>query len=369
MLWIRLFCVIFFILNYMISFYYAGVVCMNDNDIAPLNDHSTLMVYSDQHAQKHPVRTPADWERRRKQIVANMQLVMGPLPNRRQIVPLDMRVEAEEQLPAFIRKKITFVSEPGDRVPAYLLIPKGLKGKAPAILCLHQTTAVGKAEPAGVAGDPSLHYAAHLAARGYVTLAPDYPNFGEYPFDPYAHGYASATMKGIWNHMRAIDLLQSLPEVDSRRIGSIGHSLGGHNTLFLGVFDKRVRVMVSNCGFNSFRKYYGGDLTGWSHKGYMPRIAEIYGKDPHRMPFDFPEVVGALAPRPFLAIAPLHDSNFEVSGVKDCIAAAEPVYKLLGASDRLAAHYPDCAHDFPETSRDLAYAWFDRWLQHKPTSR
>ena len=85
-------------------------------------------------------------------------------------------------------------------------------------------------------------------------------------------------MKGIWNHTRAVDLLQSLPEVDAERIGCIGHSLGGHNTIFVGVFDTRLKVLVSSCGFNSFFKYYGGDLTGWSHKGYMPRIAEVYEK-------------------------------------------------------------------------------------------
>ena len=87
------------------------------------------------------------------------------------------------------------------------------------MLCLHQTTKIGKGEPAGVGGNSNLHYAAELAARGYVTLAPDYPNFGDYSFDPYAHGYESATMKGIWNHMRAVDLLQSLSEVDPQRIG------------------------------------------------------------------------------------------------------------------------------------------------------
>lgn len=324
------------------------------------------MVTYDRNGQVRPVTTAADWARRRKHVLANMQAVMGPLPERKNLVPLDMRVAGEEWLPEFTRKKITFVSEPGDRVPAYLLIPHNLTRKAPAILCLHQTISVGKAEPAGVDGEPSLHYAAHLAARGYVTLAPDYPNFGDYRFDPYTHGYASATMKGIWNHMRAVDLLQSLPEVDGRRIGCIGHSLGGHNTLFLGAFDRWVKAMVSNCGFNSFPKYYNGDLTGWSHKGYMPRIAELYGKDARRMPFDFPEVVGALAPRPFLAIAPVRDDNFEVSGVKDCIAAAEPVYKLLGAPAKLASYYPDCAHEFPEASRNVAYAWFDRWLRHKP---
>ena len=185
------------------------------------------------------------------------------------------------------------------------------------MLCLHQTTRIGKGEPAGLGGKPDLQYARELAERGYVTLAPDYPNFGDYHVDAYAMGYASTTMKGIWNHMRAVDLLRSLPEVDGKRIGVIGHSLGGHNSLFLAAFDTRIRAIVTSCGFNSFAKYMKGDLTGWSHKGYMPRIASEYGKDPARMPFDFPGVLAALAPRPVFINAPLNDANFEVSGVRD----------------------------------------------------
>ena len=207
-----------------------------------------------------------------------------------------------------------------------------------------------------------------LAQRGYVTLAPDYPNFGEYRFDPYRHGYASATMKGIWNHVRAVDLLQSLPQVVAGRIGCIGHSLGGHNTLFVASFDDRIGAMVTSCGFNTFAKHRGGDITAWSHKGYMPRIAEVYGNDPAKMPFDFPEVLAALAARPVFINAPLRDApDFEVSGVKDCVDVALPVYtKIFNAGDRLVAVHPDAGHEFPEAIRKLAYEFLDRWLKRDP---
>src|SRR5882724_7489545 len=205
------------------------------------------------------VRTPAEWARRRARILENMQQVMGPLPRGTRLKP-EVIVLEETRLPKFVRRKITYLSEKQDRVSAYLFIPSPLipsphEGKLPAMLCLHQTTRIGKAEPAGLGGNSNLAYAAELAERGYVTLAPDYPNFGDYVFDPYANGYASATMKGIWNHLRAVDLLASLPEVDSARIGSIGHSLGGHNALFEAVFDERIAAVVSSCGFTSFSKY------------------------------------------------------------------------------------------------------------------
>lgn len=339
-------------------------------------DKTTLLVYRDATGAEHPVRTADDWAKRREHILVNMQEVMGPLRDVSRKVPLDVQVTEEVREATYTRKKLTFAAEKGDRVPAYLLIPhsrplsprgrgRQVRGHLPAVLCLHQTTKFGKAEPAGFGTQTNLHYAKHLAERGYVTLAPDYPNFGDYRFDPYQNGYASATMKGIWNHMRAVDLLESLPEVDPQRIGVIGHSLGGHNSLFVAVFDSRIKCVVSNCGFCSFPRYYGGNLAGWSHNGYMPRIRTIYQLKPERMPFDFTEVVAALAPRPFLAVAPLKDDNFNVEGVKECIGAATPVYELLGAREKLTAHYPDCGHDFPPEARQVAYEWIDRWLKSK----
>jgi dienelactone hydrolase len=326
-------------------------------------DKARLLVYRDADGQKHPVRTAEDWARRRAHILAHMQEVMGPLPDASRKVPLDVQVSEEVKTEHHVRKKLTFAAEKDDRVPAYLLVPIGRKGKLPAVLCLHQTVRIGKSEPAGLGDRPNLQYAVHLAERGYVTLAPDYPNFGEYKFDPFTHGYQSGSMKAVWNNMRAIDLLQSLPEVDPERIGCIGHSLGGHNTMFTAAFDTRIKSLVSNCGFTSFPKYYGGNLRGWSSATYMPRIATVYDFKPEKMPFDFPEVVAAFAPRAFLASSPIHDDNFEVSGVRDCIAAAKPVYELLGAKDKLAANYPDCKHDFPPEVRKVAYDWLDRWLK------
>jgi dienelactone hydrolase len=327
---------------------------------------TNLLTYADVNGTIQPVKTPMDWTMRREQILARMQLVMGSPPDASKRVPLDLQIDDTVQLAKFKRMRVSFAAEPGDRVSAYLLIPNDLQQKVAGVLCLHQTTENGKGEPAGIGGSRNLQYALELAERGYVTLAPDYPNFGGYLCDPYKQGYVSATMKGIWNHMRAVDLLQALAEVDPDRIGCIGHSLGGHNTLFLAAFDARVKAMVSSCGFNSFFKYSGGNLTGWSHRGYMPRIADVYGCDPKRMPFDFPEIVAALAPRPLFVNAPMNDSNFELSGVVDCVTAARPVYELLGAKDGLVAVHPAGGHDFEPEVREAAYRFLDAALKHEP---
>jgi dienelactone hydrolase len=308
------------------------------------------------------VRDKEDWRKLRDRVLAGMREVMGPLPDSPQGSP-EIAILEETSFPGFTRKKVTFASGDGDLVPAYLFVPRKEKSRRPAALCLHQTTAIGKAEPAGLGGKPNLHYALELAERGFVTLAPDYPGFGDYKIDAYAMGYVSATMKGIRNHRRAVDLLVSMPEVDARRIGVIGHSLGGHNSLFLAAFDPRAAAVVTSCGFTSFAKYYGGNLTGWSHKGYMPRIASVYDKSPEKMPFDFPGILQALAPRPVFINAPLHDANFEVSGVDDCVKAAEPIYSgVFHAKGALQVAHPDCAHDFPPDIRTSAYDFLARSL-------
>ena len=333
-------------------------------DAAPSfsQDKTSLMVYRDADGAAHPVKTAADWETRRARILDNVRLVMGPLPDASRKVPLDMRVLDEVDCGAFVRKHITFAVEAGDRLPAYLFVPKGNPGKMAALVCPHPRYNDGKAAPSGLGVPAQPPYACELAARGYVTLAPDYPGFGEY-VDAlpalYKHGYASATAKGVWNHMRCIDLLQGLAYVDPGRIGCIGHSLGGLNTLFLGMFDPRVKVMAVSCGFTSFPKYRKGDLSVWACDRYMPRVESVYGKDPARMPFDFGEVLGVLAPRTVFISAPQRDEVFEMSGVDDCVKAARPVFALYGAEDRLSVEHPEAGHAFPSETRQRAYACID----------
>ena len=354
-------------------------------------DKTNLLVYLDSEGKEHPVKTPAEWEQRREHILLGMQLVMGPVPEHWRNLPLEPQVREEVETPRYVRKKVSFRAEPEDRVTAYLLVPKERKeqreqreqidsnapegprepkGKFPAVLCLHQTTDIGKDEPAGFGSNPDLRYAVELAERGYVTLAPDYWTFGEYrgkKYDPYDHGYVSGTMKGIWNHIRSVDYLSSLREVDAGRIGCIGHSLGGHNTLWLGAFEPRVKAMVSSCGFCTLAayaasRYGGGDLKNYAQRRYLPRVAEVYGNDPKKMPWEFTEVLGALAPRPVFVNAPLKDENFVVEGVRECIRAALPVYQLYGAKDSLKAVYPDAGHAFSPEVRRQAYEFLDRAL-------
>ena len=325
-------------------------------------DRFDLLRVTGPNGKSRAAKKPAEWELRRQHIAASLERVMGAFPNPAKRVALDVKVLEEVRLEGgLLRRKLSFQSDATDRVAAYLFLPEAsAKAKLPAVLCLHQTTKLGKAESAGIVDNPK-QYALHLAQRGFVTLAPDYPSFGDskYDFDP-RHGYASGTMKAIWDNVRAVDYLESLSEVDASRIGVIGHSLGGHNAMFTAVFEPRLRVVVSSCGFTTFRK---DDLPSWTGKVYMPRLASEFGSDAARVPFDFPEVVAALAPRPFLTCSAEGDTDFDASGVREVLTAARKVYALHGKARDLAGYYPKAPHSFPEDARAVAYEFLDRHLR------
>jgi hypothetical protein len=133
--------------------------------------------------------------------------------------------------------------------------------------------------------------------------------------------------------------------------------------MFVAAFDPRLKAIVSSCGWTPFHDYYAGKLAGWTSDRYMPRIREQYGNDPDRVPFDFPEVVAALAPRPFFSNSPLRDSNFDAAGVRRAADEARKVYDLFGAGDHLVLRQPDSMHDFPPAERAAAYQMLDAALR------
>lgn len=330
-----------------------------------------LLVYRDRHDAMRTVRSRADWRRRRLEIVAGMAAVMGPLPGRDQRVPLEPNVASEVDCGSYVRRLVTYASEPGCRTPAYLLVPKHLRIpglRARAVLCPHPTDfQAGHGVVVGLGNTRYPPYAAELAERGFVTLAPAYPLLADYQPDVQALGYASGTMKAIWDNMRGIDLLESLPFVTRGGVAAVGHSLGGHNSVFTAVFDERIKVVVSSCGLDLFTDYYGGNPgvwkpeRGWCQLRYMPRLLD-YASRLEDIPFDFAELIGALAPRVCFLAAPLKDTNFKWQSVDRIAAAARPVYALFKQPDNLVVAHPDCEHDFPREMREQAYELIDRHL-------
>ena len=360
----------------------GGFAAEEDSSRLP---RTNLMVFRDAAGWLKPVANAADWQRRRGEILAGMQQIMGALPGAEKRCPLDVKVEEEVDCGDYTRQLISYASEPGSRVPAYLLVPKAGsvgarsgsaenpstrrvgdrraedKRRFPAVLALHQTHSAGQKVVVGLGSSTNDEYGVALVKRGFVVLAPPYTMLANYWPDLRALGYRSGTMKSIWDNIRGLDLLASLPFVQTNRgFGAIGHSLGGHNGVYTAVFDERISVVVSSCGLDSFVDYYDGDPKnwqperGWCQLRYMPALTNYAGRLA-QIPFDFPELVGALAPRSCFINSPLGDSNFRWRSVDEISKAARPVYELYSKPQNLIVEHPDCGHLFPPEMREKAY--------------
>jgi dienelactone hydrolase len=329
----------------------------------------------------------AEWGARRESIERVLMAFLGTPPKAKP--PLAPRVLEEADLGSYTRRSLTFQSEPGEQVPAYLLVPKNIRGRLPAVLCPHQTTQAGKKEPVGLAGDPTLHTALHLVERGYVTLTWDALCFGE-RHDPASGHYGDAIPfyrrhpgwsllgKMVWDASRAVDYLETLDFVDPSRVGSVGHSHGGITTLFAMALDPRVKAGASNCGFDTFR--IDGNTWRWSHAtALIPRLG-FYVSGPYvnmdfyravpdsevvATPFDMHEVLALAAPRALFLSTSDADFVFPNGGwsARQSLARVEPVYRLLNAPERIGSHFFRGGHNFPPEASARAYEWLDRWLR------
>jgi dienelactone hydrolase len=316
----------------------------------------------------------------RKQILAAWRDLLGP--SNRNPGPLRARTLEITNFAACTRAKVEYEGDPGEPIRAWLFIPKNLNGKAPAVICLHQTVPEGKDQAAGLTTSPELAFGPLLAQRGYVTLCPDAICFGErYQVGGnfYCHYgdavriYQGNAGRSILSKMaddtsRAVDYLCSLPQVDKKRIGSIGHSHGGYGTLFGMAFDDRIKVGVVSCGFTSFRS----DPTPerWYRRtALIPRLGTFEGhmKD---TPVDFHHLFAAISPRPLFISAAMKDRIFpgvgDVNWIRKDVSA---VYSREKVPDAFQLYAFEGEHAFTPEACDRAWAFLDSNLKSQNKSK
>lgn len=338
-------------------------------------------------AGNEKITTQQAWQTRRADIKNRLRIFLGDPPKSKP--SLAAKITEEESRDDYTLRKLVFQVEPNEFVSSYLLVPKNLREKTPAIICPHQTTQAGKKEPAGLAGNPQLQTALHLVKRGFVTVTYDAICFGErhdvasghygdaIPFYR-RHPQWSLLGKMIWDMSRVVDYLQTLDFVDASRIGSVGHSHGGITTLFAMAFDERIRAGASNCGFDTFR--IDGNTWRWSHAtALLPRLG-FYVKSPDinmdfyravpdseviHTPFEMHEILSLIAPRPLFLSTSDEDFVFPNGGwsARRALARIKPVYELLGAPKHLSSYFFNGGHSFPSDASNNAYAWLERWLK------
>ncbi len=235
-------------------------------------------------------------------------------------------------------ESLDYEVEPGERVPALLLVPEGADAAhpVPAVAVWHQHNGewhLGKSEPAGLAGNPMHHTGVALAKEGYVVLCPDAVCFEErqspflkdgsferFEFLRHVVAGRSLAWKNILDMRRAIDLLASRPEVDPARIGCYGHSMGSTHTWLVGPWDGRLKCLVGNCCLPT---YAAIERTHLLH--CFPNF--IPGLHAHG---DIPDIAALIAPRPLLLTfgeldggSPIEEVRAGIEKIAQAYACAE----------------------------------------------
>lgn len=320
----------------------------------------------------------AEWPARRERILAGMRQVFGPMPGDPP-PPLDPQVISEEDCGKYVRRKVSIQVQPGERMPAYLLIPKDLKGRAPAVICFYGTTSgAGKETTVGLSGgrpgtppERNRDYAVWMAEAGLVAFSADYLRDGE-RVRPGERPYETASFyerfpdwsvhgKDAWDTMRAVDYLQSLDFIDGERIGMLGHSYGGHSTIFTMALEPRIKAGWANGPVSDFLRHgmHWAVPKGGGASQSLPGMRPFVLDGTLEPPITFYEVTALVAPRPLVvgqAVGehrPMEEENH---------AAVRDVYEMLGAGDRVKYLWYAGDHDFPPPARQAAVEWFQRWL-------
>jgi hypothetical protein len=296
------------------------------------------------------------WERRRAEIRGAWERLLGPMPDR---VPPAVEVLSREELADHTRLLLRYRNDAASTNDAYLLVPKGARGRLPGVVCLHPTSKTHIGDPVGLSNRESVHHALHLVRRGYVCLAPR-----NYLWAVDGRGwkasadavkrrgpYTTGMAKMLFDATRAVDVLADRPEVDAARIGAIGHSLGGKEALYLAAFDGRVVASVSCEGG------VGLGMSNWD--------ADHYFGDAVRRPGfarDHEEVLALVAPRAILVIG---GESADGKRSWPYVEAALPVWRLYGAESRVGLLRHTDGHHFPAPGpdRERTYRWLDRWLK------
>jgi hypothetical protein len=333
-----------------------------------------------QHARAglwNPTVTKEGWPERRQRIMAAATNILGAFPRAR--IPLAPQTLSEEDCGDYLRRKVSIQVQENDRMPAYLLIPKKIGGRVPAVICFYGTTSgAGKETTVGLSGgkpgsppDRNRAFAVDMAKAGFVAFAADYLRDGE-RIRPGQHPYDTTDFyrqfpewsihgKDIWDTSCAIDYLQTLTFVDGERIGMVGHSYGGHSTIFTTALEPRIKVAVANGAVSDFMHHglHWAVPKGGGNSQSLPAMRPYVLDRTTPAPITFYEFTSLIAPRPLWVgqaageRRPMEEEN---------CAAVNEVYRTLGVSERVKYVWYAGDHDFPPEARADAVAWFQRWF-------
>ncbi len=294
--------------------------------------------------------TRQSWEDRaeylRKRILTSTGLM--PMPEKR---PLNVKITGKLEYDDYTIENVYFESHPGFFVCGNLYRPKGKQAPFPAIANPHGHWSNGRLEHQELGSIPGR--CINFAKQGFVAFAYDMIGYNDsklqvphtFGGDPEGFLWGISLMGlQLWNSIRVIDFLQSLPDVDPDRIACTGASGGGTQTFMLMSVDKRVKVSAPNVMVSAYMQ--GGCLCENS-----PTL---------RVDCFNVEIASMMAPRPMILVSCTGDWTSHTPEVE--YPSVQSIYRMYDAVDKIANTHVDSQHNYRKESREPVYGWFNKWL-------
>ncbi|MEX0715590.1 MAG: alpha/beta hydrolase family protein [Planctomycetaceae bacterium] len=308
------------------------------------------------------IQSADDWNARKGEYRAQLFDMLGldPLPEKSPLKPV---VTGTVEKEGIVLEKLHFQSLPGLYVTGNLYRPAKVDGELPTILyvCGHSRQVEN-----GRSFGNKTGYQRHgvwFAKNGYVCLTIDSLQLGEieglhhglYDKDMWwwlNRGYTPAGVEA-WNCIRALDYLETRPEVDAKKFGVTGRSGGGIYSWWLAALDDRIAAAVPVAGITSMRNHVDGCIEG--HCDCMYHV--------NSRGWDFEQVAALVAPRPLLILNSDADRIFPEDGVRQVHRKTRRIYELLNAGDDIDIAITKGAHQDTPELQELAFRWFDKHLK------
>ncbi len=306
---------------------------------------------------------PEDWAQARVQWQAQYYEMMGITSHMALVErpPLNMCVTKETQRDGYRIQNVYYESLPGLYVTGNLYLPTNVDGPVPGVLYV-----------CGHAQKQKEHYQAHprkFAQLGFACLLVETIQLGEIEghhhgtchrgwFNWFSQGYTPAGVE-LWNGVRGLDLLASLPEVDGARLGVTGISGGGAVSWWIAAADERVKVVAPVCGTATFASHVC-ERTLDGHCDCM-FFVNAYG-------WELADVARLIAPRPMLIGSANRDGIFHIRSIRETFAGIKKIYDHVGASENTILIETPGGHSYHANSRRGIFSWFLRYLADKDVS-